>query len=209
MGIGTMNNDDTTASYNKYEEEINRLLTIVVVGGGPTGVELSAELADFKANDVKRLFGEEIANRLKIVLVEAIPRILGPFDKSLADVAQKHLIDHGVDVRCCLAVTKIKDDRSVTLAPSTPRSATPEQKAAALAKAHDMPVGALVWAAGIGPRPVVQVRIFFRNGIFALFGIVLSRVQFTNSSISRRRASFFRFPCRNLSNHWDRPTEEA
>lgn len=151
MGIGGMDGD-----HKKYNDEIDRLLKVVVVGGGPTGVELSAELADFKENDVKRLFGEEISRRLKIVLVEAIPRILGPFDEKLADVAKQHLIDHGVDVRTCLAVTQVKDEKTVTFAPSLPRSALPEEKAKALEQAYDEPMGVLVWAAGNGPRPVIK-----------------------------------------------------
>ncbi|KAG7358972.1 FAD-dependent pyridine nucleotide-disulfide oxidoreductase [Nitzschia inconspicua] len=142
--------------HEKYSDEINRLLKIVVVGAGPTGVELAAELADFKEYDVKRLYGEEIASRLQITLVEALPRILGPFDKDLADVAKKHLMDRGVDVRTGVAVTRVDSPKAATFAPSTPRDATPEEKADALAQAKTEPIGTLVWAGGIGPRPLVQ-----------------------------------------------------
>lgn len=119
-------------------------------------VELAAELADFKEKDVKRLYGEEISNRLQITLVEALPRILGPFDKELADVAKKHLEDRGVEVRTSMAVTRVDSAKAATFAPSTPRDATPEEKAAALAQAKTEPIGTLVWAGGIGPRPLVQ-----------------------------------------------------
>lgn len=140
---------------DKYRTEIDRLLKVVVVGGGPTGVELSAELADFAHNDVARRYGSDIANRIQIILVEAMPRILAPFDESLANVARDHLVSKGVDVRTGTAVTYV-ESKDVTLAPSTPRNATPEQKAAAAAAAETEETGALVWAAGIGARPLVQ-----------------------------------------------------
>eukprot|EP00587_Corethron_hystrix_P002180 CAMPEP_0113310278 /NCGR_PEP_ID=MMETSP0010_2-20120614/7986_1 /TAXON_ID=216773 ORGANISM="Corethron hystrix, Strain 308" /NCGR_SAMPLE_ID=MMETSP0010_2 /ASSEMBLY_ACC=CAM_ASM_000155 /LENGTH=582 /DNA_ID=CAMNT_0000165699 /DNA_START=30 /DNA_END=1778 /DNA_ORIENTATION=- /assembly_acc=CAM_ASM_000155 len=144
--------DDRTK--NKYDDEIDRLLKIVVVGAGPTGVELSAELADFRSKDVVRLFGEEVAARIRIVLVEAMPRILGPFDADLAQVAVHHLIERGVEVRTGTAVTKV-EERCAILQPSTPRNATAEQKerAKSLAETHD--IGALVWTAGVKARPLV------------------------------------------------------
>ncbi|KAL7470594.1 hypothetical protein ACHAXS_010843 [Conticribra weissflogii] len=135
--------------------EIDRLLTVVVCGGGPTGVELAAELADFARNDVARRYGEDIAERIRIVLVEAMPRILAPFDERLANVAKEHLISRGVEVRTGVAVTSVKET-IVTFAPSTPRDATPEQTAEALANSFTEETGALVWAAGIGARPLVK-----------------------------------------------------
>lgn len=152
---GSRTSNDGSHKKNKYDEEIDRLLKIVVVGGGPTGVELSAELADFRAKDVKRLFGEEISNRVQIVLVEALPRILGPFDAQLANVASTHLTNNGVEVRTGIAVTKVTSD-SATFQPSTPRSATPREKAYAKSLSETQNIGALVWAAGVGARPLVK-----------------------------------------------------
>jgi len=140
---------------DKYHAEIDRLLTIVVVGGGPTGVELSAELADFVTNDVAKRYGTNISNRCKIVLVEMMPRILAPFDESLANVAREHLVANGVEVRTGWGVTHV-EATDVTMQPSTPRNATAEQKAAASAAAQTEEVGALVWVGGIGARPLVK-----------------------------------------------------
>ena len=81
-----------------------------------------------------------------------MPRILAPFDESLANVAKEHLISKGVDVRTGTAVTYVENN-DVTLAPSTPRNATVKQKAAA---AETEESGALIWAAGIGARPLVK-----------------------------------------------------
>ena len=137
------------------EDEIDRLLKVVVVGGGPTGVELSAELADFARNDAAMRYGRDLADRIQIVLVEAMPRILAPFHPKLQEVALDHLRSRGVDVRTGVAITNV-GKMQATFAPSTPRTATPEEKAAALAKAATEETGAVVWAAGIGARPLVK-----------------------------------------------------
>ena len=106
---------------------VDALLTVVVVGGGPTGVELCAELADFRKDDIERRYGREVADRFRIVLAEAMPRVLGPFDPQLADLARTHLETRGVEVREKCAVTGVTAD-AVTYQPSLPRSATAEQK---------------------------------------------------------------------------------
>jgi NADH dehydrogenase len=117
MGINGGDDSDS-----KYAKEIDRLLRIAIVVGRPTGVELSTELADFKSNDVEVLFGGVVSDRLQTILVEASPRNLGPFDSSLADIAEKHLQDRYVEVRTSVAVTKVEDAYSVTFAPSKRKS---------------------------------------------------------------------------------------
>ena len=96
----------------------------MIVVGGPTGVELLTELQILnQINDVKVLFGGVVvSDRLQIILVEAIPRNLRPFDSSLADIAEKHLQDRCVEVLTIVAVTKVEDAHSVTLAPPTRKS---------------------------------------------------------------------------------------
>ena len=134
----------------------DRLLKFVVVGGGPTGVELASELADFRASDVAKRYGPEVAARFKVVLVEAMPRILAPFDASLSAVARDHLVSRGVDVRTKCAVTRALGPTSAVFQPSTPRDATPQQRKDAARRAEEEDFGALVWAAGITARPLVK-----------------------------------------------------
>jgi len=126
--------------------EVEALLHFVVVGGGPTGVELSAELSDFIRTDVRRLF-PHLAGMVKITLLEAAPRILGPFTKSLSDYAVEHLENVGVSVQTGSCVTKVTGPHKATL-----RTKTADGKAVET----DIDFGALVWAAGIATRPMVR-----------------------------------------------------
>ena len=139
----------------KFGDAADALLRFVVVGGGPTGVELASELADFRSSDVATRYGDGVASRVKIVLVEAMPRILAPFDASLAAVARDHLVSRGIEVRTGCLVTQLASPTRATFRPSTPRDATAEAKAAAAAAEASEDVGAVVWAAGIAARPVI------------------------------------------------------
>ena len=91
-----------------------RLLTFVVVGGGPTGVELAGALAEAK-EAMREDFREIDTASVRIVLVEAGPRILPTFHASLSESAERSLRRLGVDVRKGQPVTAI-DSRVVAIA---------------------------------------------------------------------------------------------
>lgn len=66
-----------TATFKDQDpEEIKRLLSMVVVGGGPTGVEFAGELQDFFMQDLKKWMPEITAN-FHVTLVEALPNVRG------------------------------------------------------------------------------------------------------------------------------------
>ena len=64
--------------------EVDRLLSFVVVGGGPTSCESTTELDDFLRQDVARWY-PDLAPRIRVTLVEAGPNLLGNFDKVLVE----------------------------------------------------------------------------------------------------------------------------
>eukprot|EP00747_Dinoflagellata_sp_TGD_P206542 gnl/TRDRNA2_/TRDRNA2_80238_c0_seq2.p1 gnl/TRDRNA2_/TRDRNA2_80238_c0~~gnl/TRDRNA2_/TRDRNA2_80238_c0_seq2.p1 ORF type:complete len:592 (+),score=86.09 gnl/TRDRNA2_/TRDRNA2_80238_c0_seq2:51-1778(+) len=119
--------------------KVRRLLSMVVVGGGPTGVEFAAELADFVAVDVKRSF-PRVAENLQITLVEALPCLLNMFVETVGTHVKDHLQSVGVDV---LTQTMVKEvsDTTVTL----------QQKNG---EKSELEYGVLVWVAGVGARPI-------------------------------------------------------
>jgi NADH dehydrogenase/putative oxidoreductase len=104
-------------SFERAEESIDQpekaaLLTFLIVGGGPTGVELAgaiAELARFGLNQDFRTFDPAHA---RIILVQAGPRLLPSFPERLSRIAQRELERLGVEVRLESRVNHI-DDRGV------------------------------------------------------------------------------------------------
>ena len=84
-----------------------RELTFVIVGGGPTGVELAGALAEIARKSLAHDFRHFDPGSAKIILVEAGPSVLATFPEPLRAAAQRDLVRLGVDVRVGMLVTKV------------------------------------------------------------------------------------------------------
>ena len=120
-----------------------RLLSFVVVGGGPTSCEFTAELYDFLKQDVAKWAYPDLYKHVKVTLVEAGPALMGAFDARLREYVERRFADRNIDVRTDTAVRAVEVD---------PERRTSE----ALLCATDgegeetvLPFGAMVWAAGL------------------------------------------------------------
>lgn len=91
-------------------EKIKELLTFVLVGAGPTGVEMAGAIAELAHKALVSDFRHIDPRLARIVLVEAGPRILATFPEDLAQSAQRALTRLGVEVRTSSAVQAIDDD---------------------------------------------------------------------------------------------------
>jgi NADH dehydrogenase len=89
--------------------ERQRLLTFVVVGGGPTGVETAGAIAELANRALASDFRTIDPRSARVMLVEAGARLLTPFDPSLSEKAQKSLEQLGVEVRLKAKVTGCSD----------------------------------------------------------------------------------------------------
>ncbi len=110
--------------------EREALTTFVVVGGGPTGVEMAGAIVDMAHDALPRDFRNVDPTRARVMLVEAGPRVLAAFPEALSRYAQAALERRGVDVVTGAAVTDIGPER-VSIGDRSIR------------------VGAVVWAAGV------------------------------------------------------------
>ncbi|XP_006657842.2 internal alternative NAD(P)H-ubiquinone oxidoreductase A1, mitochondrial-like [Oryza brachyantha] len=117
------------------EEEKQRLLHCVVVGGGPTGVEFSGELSDFITRDVRERY-THVKDYVKVTLIEA-NEILSSFDVGLRQYATDHLSKYGVN----LVRGVVKEVRPTEIE---------------LSDGSRVPYGLLVWSTGVGPSEFVR-----------------------------------------------------
>jgi NADH dehydrogenase len=117
------------AAFTKASFSDDRILRVAIVGGGATGVELSAELIEAHRELLGSL-GDEQRFRLDITVVEAAPRILGGLPQKIADKATLALERKGVAVKTGAKVLAVHADRLET-------------------SQGDVPADLIVWAAGI------------------------------------------------------------
>lgn len=99
-----------TAEKSGDEREQQELMTFVVVGGGPTGVELAGAFPYIAKKALAPDFRRIDTSRTRVILVEAGPRILPSFPESLAARASRDLQELGVEVRVNSAVTRVGPD---------------------------------------------------------------------------------------------------
>ncbi|MEZ4651890.1 MAG: NAD(P)/FAD-dependent oxidoreductase [Candidatus Eisenbacteria bacterium] len=95
-------------------ERAGSLLTFVVVGAGPTGVELAGALVEIAVHALAHEFDRIEPASARVVLVEAAPHVLPSYPESLSESARRQLEGLGVEVRTGSLVSQI-DDRGVTL----------------------------------------------------------------------------------------------
>ncbi|SJL09239.1 related to NDE1-mitochondrial cytosolically directed NADH dehydrogenase [Armillaria ostoyae] len=132
---------ETAAFPGQPPEEVERLLHMVVVGGGPTGIELSGEIHDFLEDDLKSWY-PELAGKVRITLVEALPSVLPMFSKQLIDYTESTFKESKINIMTKTMVKEVKD-KSVVLQ-------MPDKSIA------EIPCGIVVWAAGNKGRKVTQ-----------------------------------------------------
>jgi NADH:ubiquinone reductase (non-electrogenic) len=143
-------------------EELRQRLTFVVCGGGPTGVEIAAEMDDLIDEELHASY-PELVSQARVVLVEALERLLTSFDEALSDYTRRHFLHAGIDVRTKSKVKAVERDRVI------------------LEDGEVIPCGLVLWAGGNSPVPLVAslggarrlavdeyLRLPGREGVYAL-----------------------------------------
>jgi NADH dehydrogenase len=114
-----------------------RLLTFVIVGGGPTGVELAGAISELARRTLPPEFHRVDPARARILLLEAGPRLLSAFPERLSTYARRALERMGVEVRTEAAVAEVRP-------------------AGVVAAGEEIPAGVVLWAAGVRASPAAN-----------------------------------------------------
>jgi NADH dehydrogenase len=115
-------------------EKIKTLLTFVLVGAGPTGVEMAGAIAELAHKALASDFRHIDTHMTRILLIEAGPRILAAFPESLSQKTQKKLISMGVEIHTGTPVTDV-DEQGVVIEGERIDAAT------------------IIWGAGVSASP--------------------------------------------------------
>ena len=132
------------AAPGRPPDEVRRLLSLVCVGGGPTGVEVAGEISNFVRRDLARYYPER-SRRFSITLVEA-RELLSSFDASLREYAASSLTKRGVALR--KGVVARVTERGVELRDG-----------------EFLPAATVVWSTGVGPTPLTLALPFSKTPI--------------------------------------------
>ena len=125
------------AEIAREDSERKRLLTFVIIGGGPTGVEMAGAIAEVARQTLARDFRRIDPRAARIVLIEGGPRLLPTFSERHSNYARDTLAAMGVDVMTSNPVLEC-DSRGVDLAGGR------------------VEAGSVIWAAGITASPAAQ-----------------------------------------------------
>jgi NADH dehydrogenase len=100
------------AEISEDEAEIERLLTFVVVGAGPTGVEMAGQIAELAHRTLKKDFRRINTRHARVILLDAAPQVLPPFGAKLGEKTKKDLEGLGVEVQLGAMVVDV-DERGL------------------------------------------------------------------------------------------------
>ncbi|WP_235736525.1 NAD(P)/FAD-dependent oxidoreductase [Nocardioides alcanivorans] len=121
-------------------EDYDHLLTFVVVGAGPTGVEMAGQIAELAHKTLKRDFRSIDTRKAKVILLDAAPQVLPPFGAKLGAKAKGELEKIGVEVQLGAMVTAV-DERGLEV----------KDKDGTVRRIDSV---AKIWAAGVQANPL-------------------------------------------------------
>ncbi|KAK0637131.1 hypothetical protein B0T17DRAFT_613765 [Bombardia bombarda] len=128
------------------DDERKRLLSFVVSGGGPTGVEFAAELYDLLNEDLTVHFPRLLRNEISVHLIQSRGHILNTYDEALSKYAEERFARDQVDVLTNSRVSEVRPD-SIIFTQENPNGTTVTK---------ELPMGFCLWSTGVSQTDFCQ-----------------------------------------------------
>ncbi|KAH8895734.1 nucleotide-binding domain-containing protein [Thozetella sp. PMI_491] len=128
------------------DEERKRLLSFVVSGGGPTGVEFAAELYDLLNEDLTLLFPRLLRNEISVHLIQSRGHILNTYDETLSKYAEERFQRDQVEVLTNSRVSEVKADRIIFT----------QKDEHGVVVTKELPMGFCLWSTGVSQTEFCQ-----------------------------------------------------
>lgn len=132
---------DVARTNKAPQKEIDRLLSFVVVGAGPTGVEVAAELRDFILDSLVKAYPQFKDSKIRVTIVEMGDKVLNTYDKAISEYTAQRFNRQDIEVLTKHQVKRVNETSIEVL-----DLASQEQKV--------IPFGMCVWASGVRPNDV-------------------------------------------------------
>ncbi|KAI9598286.1 pyridine nucleotide-disulfide oxidoreductase-domain-containing protein [Syncephalis fuscata] len=143
-----MDNFERASLPTTSPQERERLLSFVICGGGPTGVEFAAELYEFLTEDLVNYFPEIPVNDVRVSIIQSQDHILNTYDRIISQFAEKHLKSTNIDVLARTRVTRVEPDHIVFKRKDENGKLSDAES--------ELPFGLCLWSTGIGICPMVK-----------------------------------------------------
>ncbi|KAG0258633.1 hypothetical protein BG011_003159 [Mortierella polycephala] len=141
-----MENFEKASLPTTTEEERRQLLSFVICGGGPTGVEFAAELYDFLNEDLVGYFPAIPPEEVQVNIIQSAGHILNTYDLKISEMTERKFKRDNIGVVTNARVAKVN-----------PKSVIYKEKATG--KEFEIPFGVCLWSTGVGMTPLVKMLV--------------------------------------------------
>lgn len=126
------------------DEERKRLLSFVVSGGGPTGVEFAAELYDMLNEDLYKFYPRLLRNEISVHVIQSRSHILNTYDEALSKYAEARFAHDSVDIETNSRVKEVYADKIIF---------TQKDAESGKVVTKELPMGFCLWSTGVSQTP--------------------------------------------------------
>jgi NADH dehydrogenase len=141
-----ISNLETACLPSTSDEERRRLLSFVVSGGGPTGVEFAAELYDMLNEDLIKFYPRILRNEISVHVIQSRGHILNTYDEALSKYAEERFAHDNVDILTNARVREVQPDRILFT----------QKDESGNVVTKELPMGFCLWSTGVSQNELCQ-----------------------------------------------------